>query len=138
MNQYLPIIMFLFISVTIKDFILLFFHQLHISVMQIHLNQLVHPLPIEEMYFDYLVLVFLLVSYIPLYEEVILKQQNLIQHDTFVCLCFLIHVFGLPASSILNLGISLPNLLSSLASTWFDCTSFPGSCFADLGSQSCL
>ena len=56
----------------------------------------------------------------------------------FCLLIFIIHELGLPASSILNVGISLSNLLSQLASSWFDCTSFHGSCFADLGSQSCL
>ena len=56
-----------------------------------------------------------------------------------VCLfIFIMHEFGLPASSILHVGILLSNLLFPLAYTWFECTSFPGSGFVDLGSQSCL
>ena len=51
---------------------------------------------------------------------------------------FIIHEFGLPANSILNVDISLSNLLSLVASTWFECTSFPGPGFAELGGQSCL
>ena len=48
------------------------------------------------------------------------------------------HEFGLPGGSILNVGISLCNLFSLLASSWFEGTSFSGSHIADLGSQTCL
>ena len=55
----------------------------------------------------------------------ILQHKNLIEHETFVY--FMIHEFGLPVISTVNVGISLSNFLSPLASTWFECTSFPGS-----------
>ena len=56
----------------------------------------------------------------------------------FCLFIFIIHELGLPASSILNVDISLYNILSPKASTWFECTSSCGSCFVELGSQCCL
>ena len=76
-----------------------------------------------------------------LYNLVWISDTSASEHNTaqtFCLLIFIIYEFWLPASLHSNVGILLGNLLSPLASSWFKCTSFPGSCFADLVSQSCL
>ena len=75
-NQSLPNIMLLFHSGTAKN------SCSHLSVTISYFNaahpstSMSHHLPIEEMHLVSFVLVFLLESYIPLYEEVILQHQK--------------------------------------------------------------
>ena len=103
---------------------LVFLYQFHISVKHIHLCQLSHIFLFTVLY--------TLVWISDTSEPESNKAWN------FHLFIFIMHEFGLPASSTLNVGTSLSNLLSPLASTWIECTSFPGSCFSDLGSWSSL
>ena len=66
------------------------------------------------------------------------RMRNNHSYYLFVFGIFIFYEFGLPGSSNLNVGISLSNILFPLASPWFECMSFPGSCLAYLGSQSCF